>query len=157
MSEPLAAPFRDRPDFHETDPGVFAVDALEFEARVTVEGETATLVQELPTLDGTVVGETVAPVVAAGWEETFERRVADVTGVVDPVAGPTVETDGETVRVTMELADGGKPVAEAVRHAVDFVESTWVEGIIPGYDYDERVRRIRNRAMETGENGASMN
>lgn len=157
MSGPLAAAFRARPDFHEEESGVFAVDALDFEATVTVGEESVTLVHQLPTLAATVVGEPVAPVVEEGWEETFERRVEDVTGVVDPVAGPTVETDGETVRVTMELDDGGKPVAEAVRHAVDFVESTWVEGIIPGYDYDERVQQIRNRAMETGENGTSTN
>lgn len=156
MSGPLAADFRARPDFHEQESRVFAVDALDFEAAVTVGEETVSLVQQLPTLEATVVGEPVAPVVEEGWEETFERRVEDVTGVVDPVSGPQVETDGETVRVEMELGDGEKPVAEAVRHAVDFVESTWVEGIIPGYDYDEQVERIRNRAMETGENGTSM-
>ncbi|MDZ7849804.1 MAG: DUF5813 family protein [Halodesulfurarchaeum sp.] len=156
MSETRSAAFRARADFHETESGVFEVDALDFAAEVTVGEDTVTLVHQLPTLDATVVGEPVAPVVEEGWEETFERRVADVTGVVDPVSGPTVETDGKTVRVTMDIDDRGKPVPEAVRHAVDFIESTWVEGIIPGYEYDEQVQKIRNRAMETGENGTRM-
>ncbi|MFB6086429.1 MAG: DUF5813 family protein [Halodesulfurarchaeum sp.] len=157
MSEGLAAAFRDRPGFHAEKSDIFGVEALEFEARVTVGKGTVTLVQELPTLDATVVGETVAPVVEDGWEETLERRVMDVTGVVDPVSGPSVKRRDGTIRVEMELEDGGKPVAEAVRHAADFVESTWVEGIIPGYDYDERVKRIRNRAMETAESGTPGN
>ncbi len=154
MTEELAAGFRSRPDFREQDSGRFGVGGVDFQAQVTIEEDTVVLVQGLPTLDATVEGEAVAPVVESGWEETFERRVQDVTGVIgDLAAGPTVTRDGETIHVRMELEDDGVILPEAVRHAVDFVESTWVEGIIPGYDYDERVKRIRNRAMQTGESG----
>ena len=149
MSESVADRFRRRPDSHETVSGTFELQ-VDFAAEVTVGEETVVLEQELPTLDSAVVGEAVAPVVEEGWEETFERRVADVTGVVDPVAGPTVTVDGETVRIRMELRAEDRDVTEQVRHAADFVETTWVEGIIPGYDYDEQVQQIRNRAMETG-------
>jgi hypothetical protein len=149
MTDSVADRFRRRHDYEEQEPDTFAVREVKFAATVTV-GERVDLELELPTLDGTVVGETVAPVVEEGWEETFERRVADVTGVVDPVSGPRVTVAGETVRVRMALRAEAPDVAEAVRHAVDFVETTWIEGIVPGYDYDERVRAIRNRALETG-------
>lgn len=154
MTEELADTFRSRADYREQEPGVFAVEDLDFEAQVIVDEGTVTLVHELPTLDATVVGETVAPVVQSGWAETFERRVQDVTGVIDgPVSGPTVAKSGETIRVRIELQGEGQRAPEMVRHAVEFIESTWVEGIIPGYDYDERVQAIRNRAMATGEDG----
>ncbi|AOW81139.1 hypothetical protein HTSR_1977 [Halodesulfurarchaeum formicicum] len=155
MTAALADAFRSRPEFQETERGDFIIDGTDFEARVTVESDTVTLTQELPTLDSTVQGETVAEVVADGWEETFRRRVADVGKVIaSPGGEPAVERDGESLRVTIELPADPTEAPAAALGAANYVEGTWVEGIVPGYDYDERVQAIRNRARETGGEGA---
>ena len=150
MNEAIAAAFRVAPDYQERDEGVFDVDRLDFDAELRVGENTATLVQELPTLDATVVSETVAPVVAEGWQETFERRVEDVTNLVSALtADPEVWTEAERLRVRMTVADTPENLPEAVRNAANYVEATWVEGIIPGYEYEPRVQAIRDRASET--------
>lgn len=155
MSDGLAGAFREQPGFHERGEGVFEFEALDFEGRVTLDGDTVHLHLELPTIDTAVIGETVAPVVAEGWFKTFERRVGDVsTAISGPVGEPRVEEGDGTVHVRIEIggnSHGGSNLAETARHAANYVESTWVEGIIPGYDYESRVQAIRDRAMSTGE------
>jgi hypothetical protein len=154
MSE-LAAAFRARSDFRESGEDTFTLEGLDFDGEVVIAEGTATLEQELPTLDATVIGETVAPVVEDGWLETFERRVGDVTGVTaDDIGEPTVRREHETVHVRIDVGGAEDPPA-AARHAATYVEGTWVEGIIPGYDYEARVQAIRERAMSTGEEGAT--
>lgn len=150
MTENGVAAFRAAPSYQEQETGVFEVRRLDFEGTVTVSEGTVRLVQEVPTLDSTVENETVAPVVEAGWEDTFERRVEDVTNLVSALTGePEVTKAGGLLRVTMTFE--GKPSAlpEAVRNAANYVESTWVEGIIPGFEYNEQVQAIRDRATET--------
>ncbi|MFW5938219.1 MAG: DUF5813 family protein, partial [Halanaeroarchaeum sp.] len=34
---------------------------------------------------------------------------------------------------------------------VSFVEGTLMQGIIPGYDYEERIQRLRERARENAQ------
>ena len=150
MNEAIASAFRTAPWYQEREEGVFAVDRLDFEGELRVAENTVTLLQELPTLDATVVSETVAPVVAEGWQETFERRATDVTNLVTALTGdPEVGTEAGTLRVRMTFADTPENLPEAVRNAANYVEATWVEGIIPGYEYEPRVQAIRDRASET--------
>lgn len=153
MSDELAGEFRAQPDFREQREGGFELLELDFEGRVTLESDSALLHQELPTIDAAVIGDAVAPVVADGWFETFERRVGDVTTAISgPVGEPRVEKDDGTVHVRIEIgSQGGRSLAKTVRHAANYVEGTWVEGIIPGYEYESRVQAIRERAMSTGE------
>ncbi|MFB6110085.1 MAG: DUF5813 family protein [Halodesulfurarchaeum sp.] len=151
MSAALAAAFRSRAEFRERESGGFDLESTDFESRVRIE-DGPVLVQELPTLDATVVGETVAAVVEEGWEETFRRRARDVDRVLDsPDAEPEITRDGDTLRVRIELPSDQAEAPEAALAAANYVEGTWVEGIVPGYDYDERVRAIRDRARETGD------
>jgi len=155
MSDGLTSAFREQPAFREKRDGVFSLDGLDFDGQVTVDGDAAHLHLELPTIDTAVVGETVASVVAEGWFETFERRVEDVsTAIKGPVGEPRVESEDGTVHVRIDIEGesiGGSNLAETTRHAANYVEGTWVEGIIPGYDYVSRVQAIRERAMSTGE------
>lgn len=103
----------------------------------------------VPMLDETVEDD-VAPVVEEGWYETFERRLDGIGGGV--LAGgheisPSVEEtvhDGTRVveaRATFEDIDPARGVDDAAAF-VDFVEGTYVQGVIPGYDYVEPVSSI---------------
>jgi hypothetical protein len=81
-------------------------------------------------------------VVEEGWYETFELRVTDVGGITrgDHEFDPTVRRAGDEVVVAFEFAeiDPGRGVEDA-RALVDFVEGTYVQGVIPGYEYTEPV------------------
>ena len=151
MSEDLREAFRTAPGFEEHSESDFELRNLDFDGAVTVVDGSITLEQELPTLDGAVLGETVAAVVEEGWLDTFRRRVADVTDATDHQIGePTVDVVDETVRVRTPIRDWiDSP--EAARHAANYVEARWIEGIVPGYEYVPRVQAIRDRAHSTGQ------
>lgn len=149
MNDGQASAFEAHPRFEPRAEGVFAIDGMDFEAWVRIDEGAVVLVDEVPTLDATVVGETVAQVVAEGWLDTFERRVEDVNGVVEaPIDEPQVHRDGDVIRVETRIAVGDQADPAEVVAAANYIEGTWVEGIIPGYEYDERVRMIRNRARQ---------
>lgn len=110
----------------------------------------------VPMLDE-VTEDHVAPVVEEGWYETFELRVAGIGGIFEgdhEVTPETRETTREGTRVAEVRADltdidprRGVNDAAAV---VDFVEGTFVQGIIPGYEYTEPVTGIISQARQTG-------
>ncbi len=139
--------------FHEQADGAFVIEGLDFEGAVTVEDDRVRLEQTLPMLDAVVIGETVAPVVEEGWAETFERRARDVTNLESvPRTDLSIELGEEAITVRMSF-DAETVDPEGVSHAANFVEGVWVEGIIPGYPYDEQVQGIRDRAADTGGTG----
>jgi hypothetical protein len=112
------------------------------------------VVVRVPTLDA-VTTDDVAPVVEEGWYETFELRVVDVGGVTrgtheDPTVGREAET--VTVEATVSDSDAGRAADDAVA-IVDFVEGTYVQGVIPGYDYTDPVQSLLDRARQTGGTG----
>ena len=146
-------------DAFEPDGDGFAVPTTAFAARVVVE-ETDDqpryrVTVRVPTLDAVVVGETVAPVVQDGWLETFTLRLEDVGGVTrSSVPEPTVAVDeaaGEVVVETAVPADPPSRGAEDAKAVVDYVEGTYVEGIIPGYTYRDPVDGLIDRARSMGE------
>ncbi|WP_121820619.1 DUF5813 family protein [Halostella salina] len=148
--------------FEERDDG-FACTTTPFDVTVTVEpaGEgragTFRLVERVPTLDAAVAGETVGEAVENGWYETLERRLEDAYDVVrSSDTGPVeVSRDGDEVRIELSVtawdADQGADDAKAL---VDFVEGTYVQGVVPGYDYRDPVAELRGRARKRGERAA---
>jgi len=105
---------------------------------------------------GAVVDGEVAGIVADGWYDTFRRRIEDVGGLTrgDHDLSPTVtraedRADGGGT-VTVEFAfddvdpDRGLDDAAAL---INFVEGTYVQGVIPGYDYTEPVTELLSRAQ----------
>lgn len=151
MTKGTTAAFESHGRFvHEKD-DVFELAGLDFEAWVRVGTEEIVLVQELPMLDATVVGESVAPVVEDGWFDTFERRVEDVTNVTNvDLREPSIDREGELIHLEIRFpAEAGGP-EEAIA-AANYIEGTWVEGIIPGYEYDETVQSIRSRARQNAQ------
>ena len=107
-----------------------------------------------PTLDDVVVGERVATVVEDGWYETFTLRLEDAeqaTQVVD-VLDISAERSTETVTVDIRaVAPPTEATIEDLRALVEYVEGTWVEGMIPGYDYREPAATLLDRARHRGE------
>ena len=106
----------------------------------------------VPTIDA-VAEEHVDDVVVDGWYETFERRIAtigDVTGAGHDL-DPAVSREGDEAVVEASFADinerRGVDDAAAI---VDYVEGTYVQGVIPGYEYGEPVTGLIDRARAAG-------
>ncbi|MFC6723155.1 DUF5813 family protein [Halobium palmae] len=158
VTERARRAFADHGSFERTDDDRYAHVATAFDGEVTVrdagDGRVGFDVEvRVPMLDD-VTADDVAPVVEDGWYETFERRVEDLGGVtagehdLDPAV---VERNREAV-VGVEFADvnerRGVDDAAAV---VDYVEGTFVQGLIPGYDYVDPAASLIDRAQGTGE------
>jgi len=117
-----------------------------------------TVTVRAPTLSAATSDE-VGPAVADGWLDTYKRRLADATmatriDVALDDYSVTVE-DGEAVAefdFTFGNADRAPDVVKAI---VEFVEGTYVEGIVPGYDYEPPVATLLNDASQTGGGGGT--
>jgi hypothetical protein len=134
----------------------YAVTTTVFDAvvRVGTAGDTLSyrVAVAVPTLDAAVEGEDVAPVVQEGWFETFERRIEHLDGTTRVDTGPpnvTLDLDAGEVRVEIgfetNLPARGTEDAKAL---VDFVEGTYLQGIVPGYEYREPVAGLIQRAAD---------
>ena len=132
----------------------YAVTTTAFEGSVEVDADGGaavfTVTVAVPMLDA-VTDEAVATVVEEGWFETFELRIDDVDGAIrGDDAAVSVERDGDDAVVTVELRDldATRGAADAAA-VVEYVEGTYVEGIIPGYEYTEPVTLLVQRAADT--------
>ena len=147
-----ARAFRDHEMFAGTD-GRFEATTTAFDAVVEAienEGRIDYAVEvRAPSLSAAVDGD-VAAVVEEGWLETLELRVADADGVVrgDHELDPTVRLTGTEVVVDVSFTDidERRGVDDAAAF-VNYVEGTYVQGIIPGYDYTGPVARLVDRAQ----------
>lgn len=152
--------FRDHGSFEQRDDGTFESVTTPFEGVVAASapdgGEIAFEVTvRVPMLDEVVDGE-VAEIVEEGWFETFSLRAVDVSGVTsrERDLSPAVsETVHEGTRVAVVAADftdiDERRGVDDAGALVDFVEGTYVQGIIPGYDYTDPVTGLIDRARQT--------
>jgi len=157
MSDPMERAeraFRRHDSFERTEEASYEHVTTAFDAAVTpVAADGAVrfeLTMTVPTLDA-VTDDDVAPVVEDGWYETFALRVEDVGGVTATGRdlSPSVSRDGDAVVVEMAFddLDANRGVDDA--HAlVNFVEGTYVQGIVPGSDYRAPVTEILSRAQD---------
>lgn len=147
--KPTAA-FESHDAFESAEGDVYEVETATFEATVHAGGSRCHVTCELPTLDAAVEGEDVADVVEEGWYETLERRLAEIRGVTSAtVADPDLSRSGERVVVETSLEGTADPAGDALA-VVNYVEGTWFQGVIPGYDYVEAVESVRERARQRG-------
>ncbi|WP_331234983.1 DUF5813 family protein [Natronorarus salvus] len=158
MRETGAERARNAMDDHDAFERVGAehrVTTTPFEGRVTAsEGEGATgfgVEVQVPTLDAVVEGESVPDVIEEGWLETFELRLADAHQATRRLEAldPEVERDGEEVRVAFAFEESAERGPEEAKALVEYVEGTWVEGIVPGYEYGEPAASLLGRAQQT--------
>lgn len=113
------------------------------------------VVVRVPTLSA-VTAEHVASVVEEGWTETFERRVVDVGGVTrgDHTFDPTVAVADEELIVRLSVTDSNaRRSVDDAGALIDFVEGTYVQGVIPGYEYTEPVDSLISSARQQGGGG----
>lgn len=142
--------FEAAPEFESSAKG-YIVTTATFDASVAVGATNVIVTVEMPTLDAAVVDQSVATVVEDGWFDTFRRRVVDVDGLAPAdIAEPTVERRAETVVVETSVTVRDGHAASDALAFVNFVEGTWFGGIVPGYEYEDRVRSVRQTASEMG-------
>ncbi|QSG01485.1 DUF5813 family protein [Natranaeroarchaeum sulfidigenes] len=149
----------DRHDAFEPTADGYECTTTPFDADVrarSAEGERDAVFEievRVPTLDAVVTDQTVGTAVADGWFDTLERRLADAYHAADvsDTDEPTIERESETVTATFGLrawnASRGVDAAKAV---IDFTEGTYVQGVIPGYEYGEPVAGLLKRAQQNG-------
>jgi len=149
--------FRDYGSFERAAAGVYESTTTPFDARVAVEADGADLrfevAVEVPMLSETVEGD-VAGVVEDGWYETFERRIAEVGGITrgEQHLDPTVRREDGRAVVEASFAEvNERRGVDDAGAFVDFVEGTYVQGVIPGYDYVEPTAALLSKARGRGE------
>lgn len=139
--------FDERDATESGGPG-FVVTTTRFDAWVVVEdgehpgnadrsGRRYRVTVEVPTLSA-AVEERVADVVEDGWFDTFRLRLEDaamaVPGTVE-IDGPETRIEGERVVVEATFEDDADRAPRTAKALVDYVEGTYAEGVIPGYEY----------------------
>ncbi len=139
---------------YEPQDGAFSLTTTPFEGRVAVEDSHYHVRVEVPTLTG-ATEESVADAVADGWFETFALRLEDAPGATRAnveIPEPTVERVDSRVVVECEFThENPAHAAEAGKTLIEYVEGTYVEGIVPGYSYLPPVADLLSRAREHGD------
>ncbi|TYT62915.1 DUF5813 family protein [Natrialba swarupiae] len=162
LPTPVERALTDHDAFAPSDDG-YELETTVFDAHVTA---TATdderdarfsVVVTFPTLDAAVANETVAPVVEEGWFDPLERRLADAFTVAHTSdhEDPIVERDGDDVRVTLEYTSwNAREGVEDAKALVEYVEGTFAQGIIPGYEYRGAAATLLESAQSRGQQAA---
>jgi hypothetical protein len=101
----------------------------------------------------TATEDEVGEAVEAGWFETYELRLEDapmaVRDDVELADQRVVEEAGEAVAV-FEFEWGNADRAPDVAKAMaEYVEGTYVEGVVPGYEYGQPVSDLLSRARQS--------
>ncbi len=136
--------------------GTYAVTTIVFDASVAVADDPPHyhVTVRAPTLGAAVADDSVADVVETDWYETFALRVRDLPGGVgrSAVDEPEVARIGDEVVVeaTLDASTPDRAAADA-KALAEFVEGTWVQGVVPGYEYDEPVAGLLSRARQRAE------
>jgi hypothetical protein len=152
-------------DSFRPDGGAFLVETTVFDGRVTaVDGPDSlfayTVTVRVPTLAAATVGD-VGDAVAAGWFETLERRLEDApqaTRADVQLETFDVERDGDDIYVTFgfEWADPDRAV-DIAKTLIEYVEGTYVEGVVPGYEYGSPVDSlIASASHDSGGGGTPL-
>ena len=150
---------RDHGAFEPRDGREYVSTTTPFDATLDVapagEGRISFTVRVRVPMLNEVADDHVAAVVEEGWLETFQLRVTDVGGVLqgDHELSPTVrqEETHVVVETSFEELDERRGVDDAGA-LVNFVEGTYAQGIIPGYEYTDPVGEMIEGARQ-GANG----
>ena len=130
----------------------FAPTTNDWDATVTVRDGVVDVEVVVPTLDAATNDE-VADVVEDGWYDTFERRVegADSVTLADGVEVESVSREGGGITVELRMVPRSGKAAEDALALVNYVEGTWFQGVVPGYDYVEQVQQMREQAAQNAQ------
>lgn len=149
-------------DGYELQDDHAVVTTTVFEGLVTAaqaEAEWAhryTVTVVVPSLSA-AVEETVGPAVADGWFDTLERRLEDApkaTRANVDLETYALDRSPDTVQVTYEFTSGDvRQAADVAKTFVEYVEGTYAEGAVPGYDYEPPVSDLLSQAQSGGSEG----
>lgn len=147
--------FDDHDSFEQVDEETFESTTTPFDGRVSVSEDGAEITFDVevrvPMLDA-VVEDDVADVVEDGWYETFALRSEDIGGVTKVERDLSVDVrreDEEAVIETSFTDVNERRGADDAGAVIDYVEGTYVQGVIPGYEYTDPVASLISRATET--------
>jgi len=152
--------FRDHGSFERVGEGTYESETTVFDGVVGVSAADGGRIAfdvtvRVPMLSEVVEGD-VAEVVEDGWYETFELRVSDAAGVVrgDHVLDPTVQRRPAQAIVDYSFEDvNERRGVDDAGALINYVEGTYAQGIIPGYDYRAPVTDIVSRASQNTQGG----
>ncbi len=126
--------------------------ATPFETTIEISEDTTQLTILLPTLRAVVQGETVGDAVADGWFETLSRRLADApkaTSLSATTIELSIDREPSVVRVQYWVShQAPAQLAETITALVQFTEGTYLQGAIPGYEYDDPIASMLSQASE---------
>ncbi len=153
--------FADHGSFEPAGDDVWISETTAFDGEVHAEPAAEGRVRfavtvRVPTLSATAADD-IADVVEDGWADTFELRVTDVGGVTrgDHEFDPTVEIGDDEIVVAFELTDiNERRGVDDAGALIDFVEGTYVQGVIPGYEYTDPVEPLLSAARGRGGGGS---
>jgi hypothetical protein len=163
MPEPVRRALDRHDAFSPSDDG-FSLDTTVFETVVTAtpaEGKRDgrfLVTVSMPSLDAAVAGETVHEIVEEGWFETLSLRLEDTFDVATTSSfeEPRVEHHGDEVRVELEYTSwNAREGVEDAKATAEFVEGTYAQGIIPGYEYHGPAAMLLENAVQNADNGTS--
>jgi len=162
MPDRLRTAFETHDAFEQTAEG-YRLTTTAFDA--VVRGEDAghtdqyTIVVHAPTLDSATV-EDVGPALAESWRETLTRRLDSAPKstrsavTLDELA---VDESGDQLHIEYKFSWGNPDRAvEIAKTFIEYVEGTYVEGIVPGYEYQPPVSELLSDASQTGEGGTPL-
>jgi hypothetical protein len=134
----------------------YVLTTTNFAGRVTAEptdewAHSYTLTVRAPMLSRAVEGD-VGPDLESGWFDTFALRLEDAPGAVrDGVDLETLDVRREGGDAVAEFtfewgnADRAPAIAKALG---EYVEGTYMEGVVPGFDYRDPVASMLSTASQ---------
>lgn len=148
-------------DAFERDGEYFTLTTTKFDSRVTAAGTDGwalayTVEIRAPMLSSAAEGP-VGPAVEDGWFETYELRLEDarmaVRGELDFEDRRVVEEAGDAVAVFEFEFENADRVPGMVKAIAEYAEGTYLEGIVPGYQYGPPVSELLSRARQSDSEG----
>ncbi|MXR52206.1 hypothetical protein GRX03_11410 [Halovenus sp. WSH3] len=165
MTEEIPDSAREAFEAHEkitaTEEG-YAVDTTVFDGYVRASDgpdwkNTYTVTVFVPTLSA-AAAEAVGPAVEDGWRDTLERRLGDApqsTRAAVDLHDLSVEEIDDELQITFTFEFGNADrAAEIAKTFVEYVEGTYVEGIVPGYEYEPPVADLLSEASQADDSSA---
>ena len=154
--EPLVQALHDHPKF-EPDETAFTLTSATLQSSVTVDDGTLRVRVWIPTLRSVISGEPPSMVVEDAWFDALERRLLngyDVTRSTAATEAEVKRTDTEVVVTYAIESDTPMTAVDDAKALIEYVVGTYVQGAIPGYDYEAPLGDLLRTAIDRGQNGA---
>lgn len=135
----------------------FTVTTTKFDGRVTAaetdEWDIAYTLEVRAPMLSAVTADEVGPAVEDGWFDTYDRRLEDthmaVRQDVDFSDRRVFEEADDAVAVFEFEWGNADHVPNMAKAMTEYVEGTYMEGIVPGYDYTQPVSEMLSKARQS--------